>query len=72
MKKSFSLSGRDCAHCAQKMENAIRKIDGVSDVQVSFLMQKLTLSADSAVFDSVLAQTVKLCRKIEPDCEINV
>lgn len=70
MKKVFKLVDLDCANCAQKMEDAIRKLDGVTNVQVSFLTQKLTLTADDKSFDSIVSSMVKLCRKIEPDCEI--
>ena len=48
----------------------IRKIDGVEDVQVSFMTQKLTLVADDARFDEIVREMVKVCRKVEPDCEI--
>ncbi len=70
MKKSFQLVDLDCANCAQKMEDAIKKIDGVQDAQVSFLLQKMTLTADDASFDRVVKAVVKTCKKIEPDCEI--
>ena len=70
MKKVFKLRDLDCANCARKMEDAIRKIDGVEDVQVSFMMQKLTLVADDARFDEIVAKAAKACRKVEPDCEI--
>ena len=46
MKKKFKLDELDCAVCGAKMEDAIRKIPGVNDVQVNFLLQKLTLDAD--------------------------
>lgn len=70
MKKCFQLQDLDCANCAQKMEDAIKKISGVEDAQVSFLTQKLTVSAPDDQFDTILKQVVKTCRKIEPDCEI--
>ena len=54
MKKVFRLRDLDCANCARKMEDAIRKIDGVEDVQVSFMTQKLTLVADDARFDEIV------------------
>ena len=54
MKKVFKLRDLDCANCARKMEDAIRRIDGVEDVQVSFLTQKLTLVADDARFDEIV------------------
>lgn len=70
MKKTFKLDELDCANCGAKMETAIKKIDGVKDCTVSFMTQKLTLEADDDKFDGILAQAVKICRKIEPDCEI--
>lgn len=70
MKKTFKLIDLDCANCAAKMETAIKKIDGVTNASVSFMTQKLTLEADDAVFESVLKQAVKACKKVEPDCEI--
>ena len=70
MKKHFKLQDLDCANCAAKMEAAIAKLDGVNAVSISFLSQKLTLDADDERFDAILAQAVKLCRKVEPDCKI--
>ena len=64
------LDELDCANCGLKMEDAIRKIDGVKNVSVSFMTQKLTLEADDEVFDQVLKEAAKVCRKIEPDCRI--
>lgn len=72
MKKTFKLIDLDCANCAAKMEAAIKKIDGVKNASVSFMTQKLTLEADDDVFESVLKQAVKACKKVEPDCEIVV
>lgn len=72
MKKTFKLDELDCANCGAKMETAIKKIDGVNDCTVSFMTQKLTLDADDARFDDILKEAVKICRKIEPDCEIVV
>lgn len=71
MKKRFSLTDLDCAACAAKMEDAIRKIDGVNAASVSFLTQKLTLDADDARFDAIVDEAVKVCRKVEPDCVIH-
>ena len=45
MKKKFKLTNLDCANCAAKMENAIKKIDGVRDANVSFMTQKMTMPA---------------------------
>ena len=70
MKKIFELEELDCAHCAARMEEGIRKLEGVIDVSVNFLTQKLTLETEDAVFEKVLKKAVKICRKIEPDCRV--
>ena len=70
MKKHFKLRDLDCANCAAKMEEAIKKLVGVNSATVSFMTQKLTLDADDARFDEILQQAVKICKKVEPDCTI--
>ena len=70
MKKTFKLIDLDCANCAAKMEAAIKKLDGVNDASVSFLSQKMTIDAEDDKFDEIVKQAVKVCKKVEPDCEI--
>ena len=72
MRKVFKLDEIDCAVCAGKLEDAIKKLDGVEDAKINFLAQKLPLVADDADFDTVLDAVVKLTASIEPDCEILV
>ena len=62
----------DCANCAAKVEDAIKKIDGVNNATVSFMTQKLTLDADDARFDEILQKVVAAAKKIEPDCELHL
>ena len=57
---------------ALKMEDGIKKIDGVTDASVNFLAQKLTLEADDDRFDAILKEVIKTCKKIEPDCTVIV
>ena len=70
MKKTFEMEELDCAHCAARMEEGIRALEGVIDVSVNFLTQKLTLEADDAVFPKVLKKAIKICRRIAPDCRV--
>ena len=70
MKKTFKLIDLDCANCAAKMENAIKKLDGVTGASVSFMAQKMTVEAEDGRFDDIMKQVVKTCKKVEPDCEI--
>ena len=70
MKKKFKLEDLCCANCAAKMEAGIQKIAGVQNANINFMMQKLTVEAEDDVFDQVMEEVVKVCKKIEPDCTI--
>ncbi len=70
MKKVFKLEELDCANCAAKMERAAAKVNGVNDVQINFMSQKLTLDADDDSFESVLDEVEKVMKKVEKDVSI--
>ena len=70
MKKKFKLQDLDCANCAAKMEDAIKKIPGFNDANVSFMMLKMTVDAEDDNFDSIMEEVVRVCAKVEPDCKI--
>ena len=70
MKKKFKLQDLGCANCAAKMEDAIKKIPGVNDANVSFMMQKMTVDAEDDKFDAIMEEVVRVCAKVEPDCKI--
>lgn len=70
MKKKFKLEDLDCANCAAKMEEAIKKIPGVNDAVVSFMTQKMTIDAEDERFEEIMDGVVKTCAKVEPDCRI--
>ena len=72
MKKTFMLEDLDCAHCAAKMEDAINKLEGVNKATVNFLAQKMTVDAVDDRFDEIMQEIVKVCKKVEPDCEVVV
>lgn len=70
MKKTFGIEGLDCAHCAAKIENNIKKIEGVNYASLNFIGQKLILDVDDDIFDSVLKQVNKAIKKVERGCEL--
>ena len=73
MKKVFMLEDLDCANCAAKMENGIKKLEGVKDASVSYRTQRMTVEAEEGVdFDELMRRVVKLCRKVEPDMRIKL
>ena len=72
MKKVIALQDLDCANCAAKMECAVKKVEGVSNAKVNFMMQKMTVEIDSDQPNAVLAEIKKVCKKVEPDCVLKI
>lgn len=70
MKKTFKLEDLDCANCAAKMEAAIKKLDGVTDASVSFILQRMTIEAADDRFDQVMKDVIKAIKRVEPDCRV--
>ena len=66
MKKILKLEGLDCANCAAKMEDGLRKIAGVEEASVSFMTQKVTLVASDENMENILVQAIKVIKKVEP------
>lgn len=70
MRKIYQIEV-DCANCANKMELAAKKTEGVLDASVNFMMQKMTVEfAEGADIPSVMKAVLKACRKVERSCEI--
>ena len=70
MKKTFNLDELGCANCGAKMEDAIKKIEGVVSAKVNFMAQKLTIEASDERFNAIMDEAQRVCHKIEPDCDI--
>lgn len=70
MHKVIKLDGEICANCASKIEDQIKKLDGVNSARVNAMTLRFTLDADDAKFDDVVRESVKIFNKIEPDCEV--
>lgn len=70
MKKTYQIEV-DCANCANLMEEATKKTEGVQDAVVNFMTQKMIVEfAEGQEPDSVMDAVQKACKKVEPDCEI--
>ncbi len=72
MKKTYEIEV-DCANCANLMEDAARKTEGVAAATVNFMTQKMIVEfADGSDPKSVMKNVLKACKKVEPDCEISL
>ena len=72
MKKSYKIEV-DCANCANLMEEAAKKTEGVKDCVVSFMTQKMKVEFEEGAEPAAVMQDVlKACKKVEPDCDIEL
>ena len=70
MKKSYKIEV-DCANCANKMEQAAKKTEGVKDAVVNFMALKMSVEfEEGAEPKEVMQRVLKACKKVEDDCEI--
>jgi len=54
------------------MQRGIEKLDGVNEVTVDFIGQKIVLDAEEADFADVIDRMVRVCKKVDSDCIVNV
>jgi len=72
MKKTYNIVV-DCANCANLMESAAKKIDGVKDVVVNFMTQKIVVDfAEGAEPKTIMDKVLQACQKVDSDCEIDL
>ncbi|MBO4358300.1 MAG: cation transporter [Erysipelotrichaceae bacterium] len=70
MKKTYKIEV-DCANCANKMEEAAKKTEGVRDCTVNFMTLKMNVEFEEG-YDAkeVMENVLENCKKVEDDCEI--
>ena len=67
----YKIEGLDCANCANKLEESLRKIDLIENVSISFMMERLTFSCNEDNLNAALKQIKKVIRREEPDVSID-
>ena len=72
MKKTYKIDV-DCANCANLLEQAAKKTAGVKDASVSFMTLKMNVEFEEGADEKrVMKDVLKACRKVEPDCDIEL
>ena len=70
MKKTYQIEV-DCANCANLMEEAAKKTEGVESAVVNFMTQKMSVEFREGRYPkTVMKAVLKNCKKVEDDCEI--
>lgn len=72
MKKKYKVDGLDCANCASKVEEKIKKLDGVNDVKMSYIMGNLKLEIEDNIDEKQMLNKIEETgKKIEPSFKIS-
>ncbi len=70
MVKVLKMENLECAHCAEKMERKISKIEGVHSVSISFMAQKMILDCEDGDEKGILEKVREAVRSVEKDCVV--
>lgn len=72
MKKTYKIDV-DCANCANKMEAAANKTEGVNNATVNFMALKMHVEFEDGADEMKVMKAVrKACRKIDDDAEVYI
>lgn len=72
MKKIIKLEGLCCANCAAKIEEGVKKLDGVNSASLSFMTQRLIMEVEDGREEELVEAARKVAAKVEPEAEFKV
>lgn len=70
MKKKFKMQDLDCANCAAKMERAAAKLDGINEVSINFMAQRITIDAVDEKFNEIVDEVERVMKKVDKEAHI--
>ncbi|MDO5408003.1 MAG: cation transporter [Eubacteriales bacterium] len=72
MKKIIKLEGLCCANCAAKIEEGVKKLEGVKSASLSFMTQRLIMEVEDGREEELMEAARKIKDKIEPEADFKV
>lgn len=72
MRKIIKLEGLCCANCAAKIEEGIKKLDGVKEASLSFMTERLTMEVEDGREEELVEAARKIAAKVEPEAGFKV
>lgn len=70
MKNTYKIKNLDCANCATQLENSIQKIEGIENVSINFMTEKMVLEFNEENKDEIIKKVKNTIKKKEPDIKI--
>ncbi|WP_337035596.1 heavy metal translocating P-type ATPase [Paenibacillus illinoisensis] len=71
VKRELLLDGLDCANCALKIENGVKKIKGITDCSVNFVTKTLLVHTTSDMDEHVMEEAKRKVLRLEPHIRIS-
>lgn len=65
-RRQWELEGLDCANCAMKIEDRVKKIEGVSSCTVNFVTKTMTMETAAGYEESAIVAAKKTVKALEP------
>lgn len=59
MRKKISIEGMSCGHCVKHVEEALKEVPGVGDIQVDLQGKNAVVEVDDTVKNSALQDAVE-------------
>lgn len=72
MRKIIKLQGLCCANCAARIEEGVKKLDGVKEVSLSFMTERLTMEVEDGRENELVEAARKIAAKVEPEADFKV
>ncbi len=70
MNIKFKIKGLDCANCAAELERALRKIEGIKNVTISFMAERMQIEYDENNEEEIIKKVKKVIKREEPNVTI--
>jgi copper ion binding protein len=58
MKKTINIEGMSCGHCVKRVENALKEIDGIKEVEVVLEENKAIIEFEGQIEDKTLIDAI--------------
>lgn len=72
MKKTYNIEV-DCANCANLVEAAVNKLEGVVSATINYMTQKMIVELEDGADEKKMMKLIlKTGRKVEPDFDIEL
>ncbi|MCZ8513967.1 heavy metal translocating P-type ATPase [Paenibacillus filicis] len=71
-KVELLLEGLDCANCAMKIENGVKKVEGVASCAVNVMTKTLTIETAANRSEETVAEAIRTVNRIERHIAVSV